>query len=80
MKRLYVFLVVISLMSLTFGQNIAINEFLADNETVVADQDGEYDDWIELYNNGTDPVSMNGYYLSDDSSDLTQWKFPDTII
>ncbi len=62
------------------NSDIKINEFMASNDTTVADQDGEYDDWIELYNTGTSTISLYGYYLSDDSTDYTQWAFPDTSI
>lgn len=55
---------------------LVINELMADNETIVTDQDGEYDDWIELYNNSTETVSLDGLYLSDDPTDLLQWAFP----
>jgi Spore coat assembly protein len=55
---------------------VVINEFLASNEATMADQDNEYDDWIELYNNSNETVDLGGYYLSDDSEDLTQWTFP----
>ncbi len=60
--------------------DLVINEFMADNDTVVPDPSGEYDDWIELYNNSNNTISLNGYFLSDESSDLTQWAFPDTSI
>ncbi len=60
--------------------DLVINEFMADNEAAVADQDGEYDDWIELYNNSDTEISLAGYFLSDDGADLTQWVFPDTVI
>ena len=60
--------------------DLVINEFIADNETVVPDPEGEYDDWIEFYNNSSNTISLNGYYLSDESSDLTKWAFPDTSI
>ncbi len=60
--------------------DLVINEFMADNDNVVPDPSGEYDDWIELYNNSTSTISLNGYFLSDESSDLTQWVFPDTSI
>jgi len=59
---------------------VVINEFMADNETSATDQDGEYDDWIELYNNSDSEISLKGYYLTDDSSDLTQWTFPEVSI
>ncbi len=60
--------------------DVVINEFMADNETTVADQDGEYDDWIEFYNNSGDTISLGGYFLSDDASEPDKWFFPDTII
>ncbi|MCK5840374.1 MAG: lamin tail domain-containing protein, partial [Bacteroidales bacterium] len=60
--------------------DLVINEFMADNDTLVPDPSGEYDDWIEFYNNSNNTISLNGYYLSDESGDLTQWAFPDTII
>ncbi len=56
--------------------DLVINEFMASNDETVADQDGEYDDWIELYNNGAASVDLEGYYLSDDATDLTKWAFP----
>nr|MBN2278554.1 CotH kinase family protein [candidate division Zixibacteria bacterium] len=63
------------------GDNpIRINEFMADNDNIIADQDSEYDDWIELYNSADTAISLNGHYLTDDDADLTQWTFPDTSI
>ncbi len=60
--------------------NLVINEFMADNENAVQDQDGEYDDWIEFYNNGNMSINLGGYYLTDDASEPDQWMFPDTTI
>jgi len=57
--------------------DVVINEFMASNEITVADQDGEFEDWIELYNNGTQAVDLSGHYLTDDATDLTKWAFPD---
>lgn len=56
--------------------DLVINEFMASNDATAADQDGEYDDWIELYNNSSSNISLDGYYLSDDEDDLMQWAFP----
>ncbi len=56
--------------------DLVINEFMASNDATVSDQDGEFDDWIELYNNGTDAINLEGYFLSDDGEDLQQWAFP----
>lgn len=66
--------------SISITGELVVNEFMADNETAVADQDGEYDDWIELYNNGSEDIDLEDYYLSDDAADPYQWAFPDTSI
>ncbi len=60
--------------------DIVINEFMASNDTTVADQDGEYDDWIELYNNATTPIDISGYRLSDDINDFTLFSFPNGTV
>ena len=60
--------------------DLVINELMADNENAVADQDGEFDDWIELYNNSNTAINLDGYYLSDNAADPGQWAFPDTTI
>ena len=56
--------------------DLVINEFLASNDMTQADQDGEFDDWIELYNNGTETIDISGYTLSDDPEDVAKWPFP----
>ncbi len=56
--------------------DLVINEFLAANDTTQADQDGEFDDWIELYNNTSSPISLDGFYLSDDPGNLIKFAFP----
>ena len=56
--------------------NVVINELLASNDITQADQDGEFDDWIELYNNTSSAIDISGYFLSDDPADLTIFQFP----
>ncbi len=55
---------------------IVINEFLASNDTGEQDQDGENDDWIELYNTGVEDVDISGYFLSDNGQNLANFMFP----
>ncbi len=57
-----------------------INEFMAKNTTVVADEYGEYDDWIELFNDDTVAVWLGDKYLTDDLDDPGKWRFPDYTI
>ena len=56
--------------------DIVLNEIQARNDFTQPDQDGEFDDWIELYNNSNSSVDLSAYYLSDKGSNLTRWKFP----
>lgn len=56
--------------------DVVINEFMASNGATAFDQNFEADDWIELYNNTSSAVDLSGYYLSDDSDNLTKWEFP----
>ena len=55
---------------------IYINEFMADNDGVIQDGAGDYDDWFELYNSGGVPLDLGGMYLTDDLTDPTQWQIP----
>jgi hypothetical protein len=56
--------------------SLVITEFMASNSSVLADGDGEYSDWIELYNPTTASVALAGCYLTDDATKLTKWVFP----
>ncbi len=60
--------------------DVAINEFLAINDTTAPDPNGQYDDWIELHNNSGASVSLSGYHLTDDSTELDKWTFPNVSI
>lgn len=55
---------------------VVINEFMADNDSVLADPQGEFDDWIELRNLTDQNVDLTGRYLSDDPNDPRKWPFP----
>lgn len=59
---------------------IAINEIMASNEATIADNAGEYEDWIEVYNYGADPIYLGDKYLSDNQNDPTKWLMPDRWI
>lgn len=54
--------------------NIVLNEVVAHTDFL-----SEYDsnDWVELYNRGTAPVTLGaGWYLSDSDTNLRQWAIP----
>ena len=56
--------------------NPLINEILASNINYMADNYGDYDDIIELYNPTDGNINLAGYYLSDDYDNLKKWVFP----
>jgi hypothetical protein len=63
--------------SAAFGQStIEISEFMARNQTSLADGDGSYSDWIELHNFGTASVDLTGWFLTDRADELKKWQFP----
>src|SRR4051812_37544375 len=64
----------------SYSQGVVINEILASNNTVNADEDGDYNDWIELYNTGSASVNLNGFGLSDDPAVPYKWVFPNVTI
>ena len=59
---------------------LVINEIMAGNVSAVPDQNGEFDDWVELYNGNNFSLNLNGYYLSDNENELTKWTFPNVTI
>lgn len=60
--------------------DVRINEFMASNLAAVKDSAGDYDDWIEIFNNTSNPVDFTGWYLSDDTKNITKWRFPNGIV
>ncbi len=56
------------------GNPLVINEFMASNSSSVRDPQGEYDDWVELYNSGAYPINVAGMYLTDNLSAPTKWR------
>ncbi len=62
------------------GSGVVVNELMASNTSTVADQDGDYDDWIELYNNGPEDADLGGWFLSDNPASPRKWTFPEGTI
>jgi hypothetical protein len=62
--------------------NVVINEFLSANvnPSGLTDEDGQLEDWIELFNRGSDTVNLNGWSLTDDVEQPSKWIFPATLL
>jgi len=57
-----------------------INEFMASNDTTIADEHGDYDDWIEVYNAENETVWLGDKYLTDNLTKPDKWQMPDAYI
>lgn len=68
----------VSLLVVQPASHLVISEFMAENGSNLADEDGDFPDWIEIYNPTAQTVNLAGHYLTDDRSDPTQWAFPAT--
>jgi hypothetical protein len=60
--------------------DVVITEFMAANSSTLPDEDGDYPDWIEIYNTGDIAVNLDGWHLTDNPGNLTKWTFPATNI
>jgi chitobiase/beta-hexosaminidase-like protein/lamin tail-like protein/CotH protein len=67
-----------ALVEATFGidYDLVVNEVLADNDALFPDEQGEFEDLIELYNAGPTPVDLSGMFLTDDLGDTRKWPIP----
>lgn len=43
-----------------------VNEVMTSNSNVLQDDFGQHEDWIEIYNPNPYPITLEGYYLTDD--------------
>ncbi len=59
---------------------VRINEVCASNQSIIADNGGEYDDWVELYNTTETALSLTNCFLTDDATNWNRWKLPDTLL
>ena len=53
-----------------------ISEFMADNKSTLSDENGDYSDWVEIYNPDPGPVNLAGWHLTDTPANPNKWTFP----
>jgi hypothetical protein len=59
---------------------LLINEVMSNNQQSLADEDGDFPDWIELYNPSDRPIRIDDLSLSDNATNLGKWKLPKVAI
>ena len=80
MKNIFIVLSLINSVLIAQNRNIVINECMPKNSNTATDQDGEFNDWVELYNTSNSAINLEGYFLSDRRSQPTKFKFPNVIV
>jgi len=75
----YILSLVLSLSDVS-AQSLVFNEVMPSNIETLMDEDGEYPDWIEIYNRSDTAISLNGFALSDDANNPLKWIFPPVIL
>jgi len=75
MKTTLLIAAILFCISLSYAQQIVINEIMTNNGSVIYDEDGDNADWIELYNNSTQTIDLSGYSLTDDPGIPLKWIF-----
>jgi len=73
---LFIFCVLFSSVAFAQNKSIVINELMADNTGFIADESGKFEDWIEIYNYGDEPVDIGGLYFTDDINVPKTFRIP----
>lgn len=57
--------------------DVYISEFMAINDGVLLDENGDDSDWLEIYNAGPDDADLSDYFLTDSRNNLSKWQLPE---
>lgn len=64
--------------NIQYSPTLVINEVMASNDRTIEDNSGKSSDWIEIYNPTSSPVDLANYYITDNPSNLTKYRFGST--
>ena len=53
---------------------------MAINDSIIVDEEGNYEDWVEIVNITDETILLDGFFLSDNGNNLTKWQFPNENI
>ncbi len=62
------------------ANKVVINEVCTNNFSIICDEEGNYSDYVELYNPAVFPVSMTGFSLSDNRNELQKCSLESILI
>ncbi len=55
-----------------------INEFSASNSDIICDGNGDFDDWIEIFNSTDEDIDIGGLFITDNLYEPTKDRIPST--
>lgn len=58
------------------ASDITLNEIVSSNGATVSDEDGDFEDWLEIHNSGPAVVDLSGWGLTDSPLSPFKWTFP----
>lgn len=59
---------------------LLLNEVCADNDSLLTDPQGQFEDYVEIYNAGPAPVDLAGHFLTDDLTEPDKWALPAGLV
>ncbi len=66
--------------SVIHSTGLVISELMVSNAGAVRDEDGDYPDWVELFNGTGADVNLSGYALSDREDNPAKFPLPSTTL
>jgi hypothetical protein len=81
MNKIIIFMLLFLILTKSLvSQEIAINEVMTSNLSKIVDEDGDYEDWIEIYNYSSSSINLENYSLSDNLNEPKKWIFPNITL
>src|SRR5262245_39836441 len=65
---------------LALAAQLLTTEIMPLHASSLADEDGDFSDWIEIHNSGDAAADLGGYFLTDNFGNLEKWTFPSVSI
>jgi hypothetical protein len=77
-KSIFPFIIFLTFLTTAFAQHspLWLNEFMASNVLAHENSNGDFVDWIEIYNSSATGVDLAGLYLTDNPGAGTNWQIP----
>lgn len=65
---------------LPLGADPVLSELCASNQNGLQDENGDRPDWVEIFNPDATPADLTNWYLTDNATEKTKWRFPAVTI